>query len=183
VNESLLSTVPLAARAYQGTAAGLVTRVAANTVDFLVVMLSLVGTYVGYLALRFVLAPRDFRPADLSLLWVALIFFGSLVVYLTAAWWVSGRTLGDHAMGLRVVTGTRSRLRFARALARALLCAAFPIGLLWCAVSRERRAFHDLVLRTSVVYDWLPRPPIGPARAPVVDDDADGVSPASSSPS
>ena len=28
------------------------------------------------------------------------------------------------------------------------------IGLLWVALSRENRSVQDLVLRTSVVYDW-----------------------------
>jgi uncharacterized RDD family membrane protein YckC len=61
-------------------------------------------------------------------------------------------------MGIRVVTGTRNRLGLTRAFGRAVLCVAFPVGLLWCAATRERRAVHDLALRTSVIYDWLPRP-------------------------
>jgi ribose/xylose/arabinose/galactoside ABC-type transport system permease subunit len=34
---------------------------------------------------------------------------------------------------------------------------AFPIGLLWCGVSASRRSVQDVVLRTSVIYDWRPR--------------------------
>jgi hypothetical protein len=49
------------------------------------------------------------------------------------------------------------RLRFAGALVRALLCALVPVGLLWVAVSRENRSAQDVLLRTSVVYDWQPR--------------------------
>ena len=44
------------------------------------------------------------------------------------------------------------------ALARAMFCAVFPLGLLWTAVSRENRSVADLLLRTSVVYDWLATP-------------------------
>jgi uncharacterized RDD family membrane protein YckC len=164
MNDAELSLVPLEARPYQGTAAGIATRLAANTIDALVVGAGVAGAYAGVVAVRFVLAPRDFQWPDPSLLWFAVSFFDLLVVYLTAAWWVSGRTIGDHVMGVRVVTGRRSRLRFLRAFGRALLCACFPVGLLWCAVNRERRAVHDLVLRTSVVYDWLPRPRPAPAR-------------------
>ena len=91
-------------------------------------------------------------------LWFVVGFFEITVGYLTAAWWISGRTVGDHVMGIRVVTGKRTRLRVGRAFVRAVLCAAFPVGLLWCVISRERRAVHDVLLRTSVVYDWLPRP-------------------------
>jgi uncharacterized RDD family membrane protein YckC len=182
MNDPELSLVPLEARPYQGSAAGIATRVAANTVDALVIGAALVGVYAGVAAFRFVVAPRDFRLPDPSLVWFAVCFFELLVVYLTAAWWLSGRTIGDHVMGIRVVTGKRSRLRFAPAFGRALMCAFFPVGLLWCAVSRERRAVHDVVLRTSVVYDWLPRPrPAGDRTAAEPDSDpfvdGDGLHP------
>ena len=79
-----------------------------------------------------------------------------LVVYLTVAWWLNGRTFGDHLMGLRVVNFRGDRLRLPGALARAAFCAAFPLGLFWVAVSRENRSVQDVVLRTSVIYDWQP---------------------------
>ena len=158
MNEPELSVVPLEARPYQGTPAGIVTRVVANTVDALVVAAALAGAYAGVVAIWFVIDPRGFQWPDPSLLVFVVCYFDLLVIYLTAAWWVSGRTLGNHLMGIRVVTGRRSRLRFLQALARALLCSFVPIGLVWCAVDRDRRALHDLLLRTSVVYDWLPRP-------------------------
>jgi uncharacterized RDD family membrane protein YckC len=159
VNEVELSLVPLEARAYQGRTAGIITRLAANTIDGALVCAALIGTYLGVVAFFFVVSPRAFTWPSPSLFWFVLGFFGMTVVYLTAAWWVSGRTIGDHVMGVRVVTGKRTRLRIGRAFLRAVLCAAFPIGLLWCVVSRDRRAVHDVLLRTSVVYDWLPRPP------------------------
>ncbi len=158
MNDAELSLVPSEARAYQGSASGIATRLAANTIDALVVSAVLLGGYAGATALRFVVEPRDFRWPDPSLFWCVVGYFAFLVVYLTATWWITGRTVGDHVMGIRVVTARRSRLRFVTAFARALLCAGFPVGLLWCAVNQERRAFHDLILRTSVVYDWLPRP-------------------------
>jgi hypothetical protein len=37
----------------------------------------------------------------------------------------------------------------------------FPIGLLWTAVSRENRSLADLLLRTSVVYDWQAASEVG----------------------
>ena len=36
-----------------------------------------------------------------------------------------------------------------------MLCALFPIGLVWC-VGPARRSLQDLLLRTVVIYDWLP---------------------------
>ena len=158
MNEAELSLIPLEARPYQGTAAGVVSRVAANAIDVLLVATTLVGGYVGFVAFRFVVAPRNFRVPAPTVQWAIVGFFTGLVLYLTAAWWISGRTPGDHVMGIRVVTGQRRRLRFARALARAILYAAFPVGLLWCAFDPKRRSLQDLVLRTSVIHDWLPRP-------------------------
>jgi uncharacterized RDD family membrane protein YckC len=43
------------------------------------------------------------------------------------------------------------------ALLRALACVLFPLGLLWVAFSRDLRSVQDIVLRTSVVYDWQHR--------------------------
>ncbi len=176
MNDTELSLVPLEARPYQGAPAGIITRVAANSVDALVVVLAVAGTYAGVVALTFVLDPRGFELPDPSFLVFVVGYLALLVVYLTAAWWVSGRTFGDHLMGIRVVTGTRSRLRLLQACARALVCAFFPIGLVWCVVDRDRRALHDLLLRTSVVYDWLPRPTArGGSR--LADDSSPALSP------
>lgn len=156
MSQAGLSSIPLEARRYQGRAAGVATRIAANIVDAFVVGTTMVAAYAGYIALRLLISAGRFRLPDPSLQGTVLAFLGSLVVYLTAAWWITGRTFGDHVMGLRVVGGRGARLRLTRAFARALLCAGFPVGLLWCALSPRRRSVQDLLLRTSVVYDWVP---------------------------
>ena len=82
------------------------------------------------------------------------------MVYLTFAWWIAGRTIGNRVMGLQVVSRRGGRASGSSGpLARAFLCAVFPIGLLWCALDPARRSLQDLALRTSVVYNWLPRAP------------------------
>jgi hypothetical protein len=43
-----------------------------------------------------------------------------------------------------------------------VLCVLFPILLFWVVLSRENRSVQDVLLRTSVVYDWSVHPP--PAR-------------------
>jgi len=158
VNETELSLVPLEARPYQGTTAGIATRTVANTIDGVVVGVALVGAWLGVVAVKFILSPRDFQAPTAPVFWCVAGYLYLLVVYLTAAWWISGRTIGDHVMGIRVVTGKRRRLRFLRAWARALLCAFFPIGLVWGVGSPQRRSVQDVMLRTKVIYDWLPRP-------------------------
>jgi uncharacterized RDD family membrane protein YckC len=60
-------------------------------------------------------------------------------------------------MGLRVVGREGENLRLVGALLRALCCSVFPVGLLWAAVNQENRSVQDVLLRTSVVYDWQPR--------------------------
>ena len=149
-------SVPREARSFQGTSAGIVTRLAAGVVDILLVSLAVIGSYAAWAALRFVLEPRDFRMPDPSLLGVVLVFFTYLVLYLTVTWWFAGRSVGDHLWGVRVTTRDGRELGLVRAFLRAVVCAFFPIGLLWCAVDRDRRSVQDLLLRTSVVYDWLP---------------------------
>jgi uncharacterized RDD family membrane protein YckC len=153
-----VSPVPREARGYQGQRAGLVTRSAAGVVDGLVVLLVVVLGGLGVTGVRFVLHPRGFDPGPTSL-WPSLgILLGAMTVYLAVAWTVVGRTYGCHLMGLRVA-GRQGRMpRPLVALARAVLCVLFPIGLLWCAVGRSRRSVQDLLLGTRVLYDWLPHP-------------------------
>jgi uncharacterized RDD family membrane protein YckC len=157
MSESSLSPVPREARAYQGRRAGIVTRLVAAVIDAGVVGLFLLGGYGAVVGLLFVWDPRSFTFPDLGVVVSLATALVVLVVYLTLAWWISGRTYGCLVMGLRVVSYRNDRLRLAGALMRALFCAFFPVGLLWVAVSSSNRSIQDQVLRTSVVYDWQPR--------------------------
>jgi uncharacterized RDD family membrane protein YckC len=114
--------------------------------------------YLGIAAIAFVVRPRSFRWPDPGLLTLGGIWWALLVVYLTFSWTTSGRTIGKQVMGLRVTDQRGGRLRGGRALVRAILSATFPIGLLWCAIDHRRRAVHDLLVRSTVAYDWVPTP-------------------------
>ena len=149
-----VSPIPRAARQYQGRPAGLISRFLAASIDLLVVIAVLLGMYVGWAAFLFLLNPRRFEfPAPSTVFGFGLGFV-VLTLYLTAAWTTTGRTYGDQVMGLRVVANTGNVMGIPRALARAVLCALFPIGLFWVAVSRQNKSLQDIVMRTSVVYDW-----------------------------
>lgn len=158
MTEGGVSPVPREARPYQGLRAGLVTRTAVAAIDSAVVAVVLLMGYVVRAALAFMLDPLKFRFPDpavlLSLAWAFIV----VVVYLTASWAINGRTYGCHVMGVRVVGRGGRRLRPSVAFVRAVFCAVFSIGLLWCAGSRHR-SLQDVLLRTSVVYDWQPRAP------------------------
>ncbi len=120
-------------------------------------VVAVVVVYFGFAAVRFLLRPRHFSWPAPGRTWLAALGWMLLVLYLAIAWSASGRSVGKQAMGLRVVDRHGDRLSFPMALLRALFCAAFPIGLFWSAVSRENRSVQDLVLRTSVIYDWQAR--------------------------
>jgi len=152
-----ISPVPREGRPFQGQQAGLVTRLVANTVDALTVSVVLLALHVGINALMFLVSPRNFEFATASVLLSVTIALLAMLVYMTIAWSITGRTYGDHVMGLRVVGRHGDRVWPPTALVRAALCVGFPIGLLWCGVSTSRRSVQDVLLRTSVIYDWRPR--------------------------
>jgi uncharacterized RDD family membrane protein YckC len=146
--------LPPAARAFQGRPAGLVTRTVACVIDGVVVVALLVGAYCVVAGARFMVHPHTFTFPEVSAIVGLTSFFIVLVGYLTATWATTGRSYGDHVMGLRVRGPRGRRIGWAWSFVRAVACAFFPIGLFWVLVSRNNRSVQDLVLRTSVVYDW-----------------------------
>jgi uncharacterized RDD family membrane protein YckC len=150
------------ARASQGRSAGVVSRFLADAIDLVLIFVTVGLVYLALAAGRFLIAPRRFHwPAPGGLALTAL-GWGLLIVYLTAAWSGTGRSVGKQVMGLRVERLDGRGLGVGQAFLRALACAAFPIGLFWSAFSRRSASLQDLLVRTKVVYDWLPRVPIQP---------------------
>lgn len=153
----------------QGRRAGLVSRVLADAIDFVVILGVTLGAFLGIAAVRLVLHPRSFHWPQPNV-WLGFgVPWILLVLYLSVGWAATGRTIGKQVMGLRVVNRRGERVRFAVAFVRALVCVAIPIGLVWIAVSSENRSLADLLLRTSVVYDWRVQiPSVAHASAPQV---------------
>jgi uncharacterized RDD family membrane protein YckC len=160
-----VDAVPREARGFQGLRAGIVTRTAANTVDFAVLVCVLVAGYAAWFATRFLLSPAHFSPPKPPP--IAVLICGAVVLfcYFSASWATTGRTYGDHLLGLRVVDARGEQLRWRMALARAAVCVVFPIGLFWSVVSPTSRSVQDTLLRTSVVYDWAAGIPVTPQRS------------------
>jgi uncharacterized RDD family membrane protein YckC len=145
------------ARGLQGKRAGIASRVAADAVDYAIVIGIYVGILLAVALFEYFIASGQFdvpKPAPgvtLASQWVIA------VLYLTAGWTGNNRTVGKSVIGLRVVTNGGQPLRPRRAFFRALICATLgAIALAWVIVSRRRAGIHDIVLRTSVVYDWTP---------------------------
>lgn len=149
--------VPPEARRFQGLRAGIVTRTVANVVNFSVVVGTLAFGYAAWCAVTFLVNPTQFRFPAPSFL-VLLICYGFvLFVYLTVSWATTGRTYGDHLLGLRVVNFRGERMRWSGSAVRSAFCVALPIGLYWAVLSPTNRSIQDAVLRTSVIYDWSTR--------------------------
>jgi uncharacterized RDD family membrane protein YckC len=146
-----------------GNYAGPVTRLGAYAVDaFAVVttyglMLSLIS-FVWQLLTREDLA----LPVSDSLVWLIGLGIWTLV-YFGGCWALAAKTPGMAVLGIRVVERDGKDLHVRRAFLRAL---AFPLsfallglGFVGIVVGRERRALHDVIAGTTVVYDWDARAP------------------------
>lgn len=149
--------MPWEARPFQGQRAGVVTRTAANIVDFAVVVGLVSFGYAALCAARFLVNARQFTFPGPS--WRLLLgcFAFLLFAYLTMCWATTGRTYGDHVLGLRIVGRGGEGPGWTRAAIRAGFCVVLPVGLYWAVVSPTNRSVQDSALGTSVLYDWTTR--------------------------
>ena len=91
-------------------------------------------------------------------LWVVLAFFAWEFFYYAYFWTASGKTPGMMIVGVQVVgqdgshTGTRRGL--VRTLAFPLSFLLLGLGFLGILLGRDRRALHDVIAGTAVVYAW-----------------------------
>lgn len=154
----------------QGHRAGIVSRILADAIDLGVLLIALLAGYLAVSAVRFVVSPARFsfpRPATAI---VGLIATAALIAGLTAGWTTTGRTPGKRLLGLRVVDRRGRRLRALLAFVRAVVSVVLPIELLWSAISARNESVADLLVGSSVIYDWKLRTPAlaerrGPASA------------------
>ena len=157
-------TVPAEARAFNGRPAGVVTRTVASVLDLALTVLLVAGGYLAISGVWFLRRGADFHFPVVSFPVAYAAGFVTLVAYFTVCWAVGGRTYGDRVLGVRVCTLDDLDPSIARSFIRAVLCAAFPLLLVWAAVDGKQRSVQDIVVRTRVVYDW------GGARSGASDD-------------
>lgn len=156
-----LPTLPSDAIAFQGERAGFVSRVVAASIDVLLVFLTVLGTVAVVWMLSFIVDPissnAPAQQGDRLPSVLAMVVYGYVlnVAYWTICWATSGRTIGNLVMGLRVVNFRGRHPRWLGAFLRASFCTIFPWGILWVIVSGANRSVQDVVLRTSVIYDWV----------------------------
>jgi uncharacterized RDD family membrane protein YckC len=150
-----------------GFYAGAFTRLAAFVLDWFILVATfglLVGAFQWLLRVFFAV---DLEVGEVSYLVWLLALSGWAFVYMVVGMTISGRTVGKALLGLKVVTREGFPLGMGRAAARVVVMplsfAVFGMGLLGIVLGRERRALHDVIAGTSVVYDWGDRPAEMPA--------------------
>jgi uncharacterized RDD family membrane protein YckC len=87
--------------------------------------------------------------------WIALPFV--LLGYMPWMWWKKGATLGQRAMGIRVVravdggplSGSQAVLRYIGFFASS---AVFDLGFIWVAFEPRKRGWHDMIADTVVIH-------------------------------
>jgi uncharacterized RDD family membrane protein YckC len=89
---------------------------------------------------------------------VAILYVVWVFVYFAYSWGANGKTLGMALLGVKVVAadGTRAGPRRAvvRTLAFPLSFLLFGLGFTGILFQRNRRALHDMIAGTAVVYAW-----------------------------
>jgi uncharacterized RDD family membrane protein YckC len=90
--------------------------------------------------------------------WVVVAFFAWEFFYFAFAWTGSGKTPGMWLLGVQVVGQDGSRAGTRRGLVRTF---AFPLsfillglGFISILFEHDRRALHDLIADTAVIYCW-----------------------------
>ena len=149
--------------------AGLVTRVVAFSLDALIINVVAwsVALVVGIALSLFHL------PHDVEIVFSAIggaIAIGWSIGYFTFFWSTTGQTPGNRVMSIDVRTASCERLRPRRAFLRVLLLPlavlTLGVGLALILVDRRRRALHDILVGTEVVYVVKVRRVRAGARAP-----------------
>ncbi|EGD54659.1 RDD family protein [Gordonia neofelifaecis] len=133
-------------------AAGIVTRAIAAVIDTVLVFLVLGLGYLGTAFVLFTMDVTNFAFPQVSWWFTTTGFIAIAVVYLVACWSMTGRTVGNVLMGLRVVRVSGEPMHFVQIVLRSVTYVFFPVGLFWVVFSPRRMSLQDAVLRTKVVY-------------------------------
>ena len=143
--------------ALQGTYAGIVTRLTGFAIDALAVLglFALAGQVFDYL----MSAVFDSGARLRNVPWApGLLLAGWAFFYCAYSLAAGGRTLGMAIVGLRAVNRAGSDLTGWQAVVRVLVTPlsflVFFAGIWLILLRRDRRALHDLIAGTAVVYGW-----------------------------
>ena len=149
-----------------GHYAGFASRAIALIIDYLIILLLL------YIIVWFINSVPDmFNTQSINLRWLnsLVILISSTIFtiafiwgYFSIFWFLTGQTLGNAVMGIRVIRTNGRRIGFLRSLVRLIgyILAFIPLGLgfLWVLGDDRRQGWHDKLSGTYVIYAWDSRP-------------------------
>ncbi len=154
-----------------GQYAGFLTRAVGLLLDYVIIIAVVVGT--GLLAdllfsvfnINLAACPQLTSDVSFSTLAcvggrISLVFFAAAFgpLYYVFFWMLTGQTIGQRVMGVRVVRLNGRRVGFISSLGRWIgyqLCIfTLGIGFLWVLVDNRRMGWHDKLARTCVIYAW-----------------------------
>jgi uncharacterized RDD family membrane protein YckC len=141
----------------QGRYAGFASRFAAFAVD---VGFSLGVFMLALAAISF--AARVLTGKDIAWnrgdVWVVIAYALWGFIYFAYSWAASGRTAGMALFGVRVVrddgTDASGRRAVVRTLALPLSFLLLGLGFVGILLGDRRRALHDVIAGTAVIYSW-----------------------------
>lgn len=142
----------------EGRVAGFFSRAVAFSTDLVIIVL--LSAAIVFVANAFETILTRFLPHREFYLINTLVFVIPVVIaiYYIGSWALTGATIGKWLLGLRVVgadgappTVLRSAIRF---VGYAVSAIVFFLGYLWVLVDDERRAWHDDMAGTWVIYDF-----------------------------
>jgi uncharacterized RDD family membrane protein YckC len=148
---------PAARESLQGHYAGFASRFAAFVVDLVVLtgIFVLVLAAINFMASVLTGNSIHFNRANT---WVVVAYAVWAFIYFAHFWGLNGKTAGGALFGLQVLTTDGSDVSGRRAIGRTL---AFPLsflilclGFLGILLSDRRRALHDAIAGTVVIYCW-----------------------------
>ena len=90
--------------------------------------------------------------------WAGIAYLAWLFIYFAYSWAASGRTFGMALLGVRVTRSDGADAgpwrAVVRTLALPLSLLLFGLGFVGIILGRERRALHDVIAGTVVIYSW-----------------------------
>ena len=141
----------------QGKCSGFASRFAAFAVD---VGISLGVFMLALAAISF--AAKVLTGNDIAWnrgdIWVVIAYAVWAFIYFAHSWAASGRTAGMALFGVRVVGDDGTRVTGRRAVVRTLVLPLsflfLGLGFVGILLGRQRRALHDVIAGTAVIYSW-----------------------------
>ena len=148
---------PAAQENLQGHYAGFASRFLAFVVDVAIItaVSVLILAAVNFVASIVTGKSTNFDRHDI---WVVIAYVAWAFIYFAYWWGLNGKTPGGGLFGVQVLTDDGGDVSGRRAIGRAL---AFPLsililclGFLGILLGDRRRALHDVIAGTVVVYSW-----------------------------